>query len=398
LKSKFSKSERRALNLLFLPFGVGAMATSTRFPEIRDNLHLNNGVFGTYLTLGGIGSLIGFIFVGNIVHKFGIKPVILVASTGMFATLAAIPHIKNPLIWLVSNILVALFWVSFHISNNGQAVHRQEEIGELILPKLHGLWSLGALLTSILSIVITPYVSLAWHIDSLMFLMWLPTVYGIWKSTPYFIDKSDDKTALPRVSISSLLVSVKNQPVIAISMVLAMQMEFAIQDWSAIFSRDSIGMSASASIYSYTIFIGAMIIFRLNVGHLHRRFTEAQLLKFLPLIGGIGFIVFIPLGTLVAETSAKLGFIFALIGFALAGFGSSILAPTLFGIAFRNSTLPSSLVIAQLGLISAVLTFFIKISVSWVAQATSVTIALMIPALMLLATSKFSQLGRTTKD
>lgn len=398
MKSKFSKAERRALNLLFLPFGVGAMATSTRFPEIRDNLQLNNGVFGTYLTLGGIGSLISFIFVGNIVHKIGIKPVILVASTGFFGTLAAVPHIKNPLIFLITNILLALFWVAFHISNNGQAIHRQEEIGELILPKLHGLWSLGALLTSILAIAITPYVSLAWHIDTVMFLMWIPTVYGIIRSAPYFIDKSDDETALPRVSFAGVIGSVKSQPVIAISMVLAMQIEFSIQDWSAIFARDSIGMSASASIYGYTVFIGSMIIFRLNVQRLHKAFSEAQLLKFLPLLGGTGFILFIPLGTIVAENNTKFGFILALLGFAIAGFGSSILAPTLFGIAFRTSSLPSSVVVAQLGLISAVLTFFIKITISWVAQATSVTVALMIPALMLLSTSKFSHLGRTTKD
>jgi hypothetical protein len=141
-----------------------------------------------------------------------------------------------------------------------------------------------------------------------------------------------------------------------------------------------------------------MIIFRLNVQRLHKAFSEAQLLKFLPLLGGIGFIVFIPLGTIVAENSTNFGFALALIGFALAGFGSSILAPTFFGIAFRTSSLPSSVVVAQLGLISAVVTFFIKIVISWVAQATSVTVALMIPALMLLATSRFSHLGRTTKD
>ena len=107
------------------------MATSTRFPEIRDNLNLNNGVFGTYLTLGGIGSLVGFIFVGNIVHKLGIKPVILVASTGVFASMAAVPHIKNPLIWLATNILIALFWVAWHISNNAQANETSKPINEI---------------------------------------------------------------------------------------------------------------------------------------------------------------------------------------------------------------------------------------------------------------------------
>ena len=107
------------------------MATAMRFPEIRDQLNINNGLFGTYLTLGGIGWLLAFIYVGDIVHKFGIRPVIIVASTGLFGTMAAVPHIMNPQIWLASNILIGFFWVSFHVSNNGQAIHRQEEIGEL---------------------------------------------------------------------------------------------------------------------------------------------------------------------------------------------------------------------------------------------------------------------------
>jgi hypothetical protein len=43
-------------------------------------------------------------------------------------------------------------------------------------------------------------------------------------------------------------------------------------------------------------------------------------------------------------------------------------------------------------------TFIAKVIIAWVAQATSVTIALMIPALMLLATAKFAKLGKATKD
>jgi MFS family permease len=398
LKTTFSRSEKRALNLLFFPFGVGAMATAMRFPEIRDQLNINNGLFGTYLTLGGIGGFLAFIFVGDIVHKFGIRPVIIVASTGLFGTMAAVPHIMNPHIWLGSNILIGIFWISFHISNNGQAIHRQQEIGELMLTRLHGLWSLGALVTSIAAIIVTPYVSLAWHIDVLMFIVWVATLYGIRTSTPYFIDKAEEGSDLPKITLNAIIISLKTQPVIALSMILAMQMEFSTQDWSAIYLRDSIGMSDASSIYGYTVFIGAMIIFRFNANRLHHMFSEAVLLKWLPILGAAGFITFIPLGTLVSEVNLRLGFSLALMGYALAGFGSSILAPTLFGIAFRNSNLPSSVVVAQLGLVSAVVSFFIKITVSWVAEATSVTLALMIPALMLLATSKFSYLGSKVRD
>ena len=374
------------------------MSTATRFPEIRDQLDINNGTFGTYLSLGAIGGVISFILVGHLVHSIGVKPIVVFAATGLFLSLGLVPHIQSPILWLVVNILIAFFWVSFHIANNAQAIHRQEEVGELILPKLHGLWSLGALITSILAIVITPYVTLAWHIDVLVTIMWALTMYGVFKSTPYFIKKNEEADAFPNLSPIGIAKTFKFQPIIVLAMVLAMQIEFSIQDWSAIYAKDTINMSASSSIYGYAVFISAMIILRFNAKKLAARWSERELITKLPILGGVGFAVCISLGTWLSETNRILGFIVALVGFALAGFGSSILAPTIFAISFRKTSLPSSVVVAQLGLTQTIATFIAKVIIAWVAQATSVTVALMIPALMLLATAKFANLGKETKD
>jgi MFS family permease len=398
LKSTFSKQERSALNLLFWPFGIGAMSTATRFPEIRDQLNINNGTFGTYLSLGAIGGVVAFILVGHLVHSVGVKPIVFLAATGLFVSLGVVPHIQNAIYWLVINILIAFFWVSFHIANNAQAIHRQEEVGELILPKLHGLWSLGALLTSILAIVITPYVTLAWHIGIVVVSMWVLTMLGVVKSTPYFIKKNEEADAFPNLSPIGIAKTFKFQPIIVLAMVLAMQIEFAIQDWSAIYAKDTINMSASSSIYGYAVFISAMIILRFNAKKLAARWSERELITKLPILGGVGFAVCISFGTWISESNRILGFIVALVGFALAGFGSSILAPTIFAISFRKTSLPSSVVVAQLGLTQTIATFIAKVIIAWVAQATSVTVALMIPALMLLATAKFANLGKDTKD
>ena len=374
------------------------MSTATRFPEIRDQLNINNGTFGTYLSLGAIGGVVAFILVGHLVHSVGVKPIVFLAATGLFVSLGVVPHIQNAIYWLVINILIAFFWVSFHIANNAQAIHRQEEVGELILPKLHGLWSLGALLTSILAIVITPYVTLAWHIGIVVVSMWVLTMLGVVKSTPYFIKKNEEADAFPNLSPIGIAKTFKFQPIIVLAMVLAMQIEFAIQDWSAIYAKDTINMSASSSIYGYAVFISAMIILRFNAKKLAARWSERELITKLPILGGVGFAVCISLGTWLSETNRILGFIVALVGFALAGFGSSILAPTIFAISFRKTSLPSSVVVAQLGLTQTIATLIAKVIIAWVAQATSVTVALMIPALMLLATAKFANLGRETKD
>jgi MFS family permease len=374
------------------------MSTATRFPEIRDQLDINNGTFGTYLSLGAIGGVISFILVGHLVHSIGVKPIVVFAATGLFLALGLVPHIQSPILWLVINIMIAFFWVSFHIANNAQAIHRQEEVGELILPKLHGLWSLGALITSILAIVITPYVTLAWHIDVLVAIMWALTMYGVFKSTPYFIKKNEEADAFPNLSPIGIAKTFKFQPIIVLAMVLAMQIEFSIQDWSAIYAKDTINMSASSSIYGYAVFISAMIILRFNAKKLAARWSERELITKLPILGGVGFAVCISLGTWLSESNRILGFIVALVGFALAGFGSSILAPTIFAISFRKTSLPSSVVVAQLGLTQTIATFIAKVIIAWVAQATSVTVALMIPALMLLATAKFANLGKESKD
>ena len=374
------------------------MSTATRFPEIRDQLNINNGTFGTYLSLGAIGGVISFILVGHLVHSIGVKPIVSFSATGLFLSIGLVPHIQKPIYWLVLSILTAFFWVSFHIANNAQAIHRQEEVGELILPKLHGLWSLGALITSILAIAITPYVTLAWHIDVVVIAMWALTMYGIIKSTPYFIKKNEEAEAFPNLSPIGIAKTFKFQPVIVIAMVLAMQTEFSIQDWSAIYVKDSLKMSASTSIWGYAVFISAMIILRFNAKRMVAKWSERELITKLPILGGVGFAVCILLGTWLSETNRILGFIVALVGFALAGFGSSILAPTIFAISFRKTSLPSSVVVAQLGLTQTIATFIAKVIIAWVAQATSVTVALMIPALMLLATTKFSHLGKDTKD
>ena len=374
------------------------MSTATRFPEIRDQLDINNGTFGTYLSLGAIGGVISFILVGHLVHSIGVKPIVSFSATGLFLSIGLVPHIQKPIYWLVLSILTAFFWVSFHIANNAQAIHRQEEVGELILPKLHGLWSLGALITSILAIAITPYVTLAWHIDVLVTIMWALTMYGVFKSTPYFIKKNEEADAFPNLSPIGIAKTFKFQPVIVIAMVLAMQTEFSIQDWSAIYVKDSLKMSASTSIWGYAVFISAMIILRFNAKRMVAKWSERELITKLPILGGVGFAVCILLGTWLSETNRILGFIVALVGFALAGFGSSILAPTIFAISFRKTSLPSSVVVAQLGLTQTIATFIAKVIIAWVAQATSVTVALMIPALMLLATTKFSHLGKDTKD
>ena len=51
------KSEYRQLQILFFVFAIFIMAWVPRFPEVKANLGLSNGQFGTLISTGTLGAL-----------------------------------------------------------------------------------------------------------------------------------------------------------------------------------------------------------------------------------------------------------------------------------------------------------------------------------------------------
>ena len=49
------------------------MSLAPRLPDIKANLNIPNGQFGTLVGSGALGALISQFFTGHIVHRFGAK-------------------------------------------------------------------------------------------------------------------------------------------------------------------------------------------------------------------------------------------------------------------------------------------------------------------------------------
>ena len=392
-----SRREKQLLASLFFLFGVGIMATSPRTPEIKANLHLNNGTFGTFLSLGAIGSLLALIFMGDVVHKYGVRPVLIGSTIGMYGSIALVPHFHTGWIWLIDNFVIGFVLSCFHISINAQAIHRQEQSGQVLIPVFHGMWSSGALTTAIIAVVITGRVSLAIHIDTLMALCLGISLYAIHALRPTLMGPAPYDDEHPKTSLKSVLGAFTFQPVVIFAMLMALQLEFANNDWATIYSTESLGMGASISILTYLIFVIAMISVRFTVPKLFAIRPERFWMRWNPIIGGIGFIFFMLVGISVSHHNKVEGFVITLIAFAMGGLGCSFIVPGLFAIAARRSSLPGGVVVALLGVSNTVLTFIMKVVIAWVAQAVNLTAALMIPAVMLMATSTVAHLGSDKK-
>ena len=295
--------------------------------------------------------------------------------------------------FVIANIVLALSFNAYNIALHDQALKRQLLSGEKAIPRLHGAWSVGTLFTTLLSILITSHVSLAWHVDILMAILWVGTMYSIYRMRPFLIRGAVDAADVVPIKVKDTWAMLTTDHYIVIAYVCAVMVEFSTNDWVTLSSHQEIKASTTLSIVPYLLFMVGMIIGRLGIHKLLLKKPETYWIRLSSRIGGTGFVVFLLLAKYFAGHNFSLAFTCEIIGFFIGGLGGSFFAGVFTQIASQRSTFPGGVVVAQLGLALAILTLFVKLVISWVAQATSITYGLMIPGALMIALSFFTKLG-----
>lgn len=389
-----SKVESLYTKTLFFLFGIGVIMIAPRTPDLKANLHVNNGTLGSLLSIGTLGAFLALIYMGQIVHRYGTLKVLVIAATWLYLAMAIQPHIHSLAIFGLDQIACGVGWAGFHISINSQALHRQKLSGVPILPRLHGIWSIGALLTAIVAVGITSHVTLAEHIDIGISIVWALTMYSIYRLRDVMLEGSTEEVNEDsRASVKSILTYLREEWVIVLAITMGILLEMSTNDWSSLFTKEDIKASSALSILSYIAYGSGMIIGRLNLHTLYRAYNERQLIRASAIFGGTSFMVFVQLASHIAPRHHLIGLFFAVLAFLCGGIGSAFMSPGFTTIATRHSRFPAGFVVAQMALVNTAIFFFMKIIISWIAQATSITTALMVPGAILLLTALFSNLG-----
>lgn len=389
-----SKQESFYTKAIFFLFGVGVIMIAPRTPDLKANLRVDNGTLGTLISIGTIGAFVALVYMGQIVHRFGAKPVLIASSTWLYTAMIIQPHLHRPLLFALDQIACGIGWAGYHITVNSQALYRQKLSGIPILPRLHGTWSAGALLTAIIAVGITSHVTLAVHVGVGLSIIWIATMVSIFKLDGVLLPGSTDHIEEDsRPSVKSIITYLKEEWIIVIAMTMGIMLEMSTNDWASLFTKEDIKASSSLSILSYIAYGSGMIIGRLNLHTVYRFYSEKFLLRTSAIFGGGLFILLIQIASHIAPHHHTIGLLCAVLGFLCGGLGSAFMSPGMTTIATRHSRFPAGFVVAQMALVNTAIFFFAKLVIAWVAQATSITTALMIPGSVLLVTVIFANLG-----
>ena len=393
MKSLSTSRELTLLKTLFFLFGFQIMSWVPRFPEVKANLQLTNGEFGSLVSLGAIGNIISQIIVGHLVHKYGARWILYVAALSLGVCLSVLTNATSSFVFVIFIAIQGAAISAFHVSINSQGFHYQDRTDRQVVTLLSGFWSSGALITSMIAGLLVNRISLGSYSNFLAVICFLCMVWIIREISPNLVkaNTNPDKSHRAR----DMFLGFKIDKLVSGGLLCAIMLEFAISDWAAIFVKEDMGIKSGIHTLPYILFTLAMITGRLNLHNLLERYSIHELAVKASVISGTSFILGIIGVSLVGTSNHIVVLIILSISFTIAGLGSSFLGPSVMNAANNRSKLPSSMVIGQVGIVNTCLVFIARWVIAWTAQATSVTLALLIPATMLLTVPYFAKIFKS---
>jgi hypothetical protein len=315
------------------------------------------------------------------------------AAALLAISLSFLTHTTSSLVFLVSIIIQGAAISAFHISINTQGFFYQDRTKKQIITLLSGFWSSGALITSMIAGLLVDRVDLGTYSNFLAFFCFVLMAFIIHRITPNLVKANTNPESDHRAR--DMFKGFKIDKQVSATLLLVIMLEYAVSDWSAIFVKEDMKIAGGIHTLPYILFTLAMIVGRLNLHNLLPRYTIDYLVVRASLLSGLSFIAGIIGVSLVGTSNETLVIVILSVSFTVAGLGSSFLGPSVMNAANTRSKFPSSVVIGQIGVINITLVFVVRWVVAWTAQATTLSIALLIPAVMLLTVPYFAKIFKS---
>ncbi|WP_428374990.1 MFS transporter [Lichenicoccus sp.] len=369
-------AEQRATRLVFFIAGFGSAAWAALVPFARARAGLSDGTLGLLLLCLGIGSIVTMPLSGALAARFGCRRVIIAAGTAAAIALPLLASISSRAALAVTLMLFGAGIGGLDVAMNIQAIIVERASERAMMSGFHGLFSLGGIagaggMALLLGRGASPLQATCCVSLGMLAALAASAAHLL----PYGARADGPAFAIPHgiVLFIGLLCFV---------LFLA---EGAVLDWSAVFLTAVRHMARSYAGLGYAAFAATMTAGRLSGD----RIVDALGPRRVVLAGGLcaaaGFVL-----TLVAG-----GWPMALLGFALVGVGCANIVPVLFSAVGRQSVMPEPVAVPAITTLGYAGILAGPAGIGLIAHLSSLQVAFMVLAAMLVGVSLSSRLLET---
>ena len=387
---EIAEQSKRALWASFAIMGIASMGWVARIPEIKDANGLSNAQFGLVLLASSLGSIVGAQLAGRLVHTFGSRRVLYVSTIMLPAGLCAIGFSTKPVVLACALFLMGFGYSSTDVALNTQAVAVEKILNARSMSSFHAMWSVGAFSTTVLggsiARVISPQLNLA-TVAALCIVAFIPSVNRL---LPQNLDghKGDEETS---AKIPLFGKSVLPLWFIGFGLLAALIAEGSASDWGALLLRDDMGIGKGVNASAYASFALAMITARFLGDKALDHFGPARLVRICGYYGALGWGASIAIAVPLSQSHPLIALIVINLGFVIAGLAVGPMFPAFILAASAIPSIAPSVSSAR-AFVIGLSGFFIGPSIiGFLAEATSISIAMTFPILSLLAAGFLSR-------
>ncbi|WP_151088464.1 MFS transporter [Hymenobacter baengnokdamensis] len=324
-----TKSRLAVSAFFFLP-GLCFASWASRIPDISAKLGLNSGQLGQLLLAIPAGSLASLPLAGWLVHTWGSRRTVLLASVLYAGFLPLLGWAGS--FWTLAPAL-ALFGLAGNLLNiavNTQAIGMQQFYGKPIMGSFHGLWSLAGFLGGALGTVL-----IGWHQSPLHhFLLVLGLCLLLAASAFGYTLRAD----VGGEATSGLSLRRPDPYLLRIGLIAfcGMMSEGAMFDWAGVYFQKVVRPDPTLVTAGYVACMSTMALGRFLSDYFTHRFGTVRMLQISSglIVSGLTLAVALPY------------LVPAVCGFLLIGFGIASVVPLSYSAAGRATSVSPGVALA----------------------------------------------------
>jgi MFS family permease len=364
--------EQLSTRIAFFIAGFGMAAWAPLVPFAKARAGLDDGMLGLLLLCLGAGSLVSMPLSGALAARFGCRRMIVAGATMLCIALPLLASVSSFGLLIPALLLFGAGVGLVDCVVNIQAVIVERASGRTMMSGFHGLFSVGGIagaggVSAMLALGASPFTAAL----VVVLLVAAALAFAAPNLLPYASQGGGPAFAVPHGMV--LFIG-------ALCFIVFLT-EGAVLDWSAVFLSSVRGVDPSHAGLAYTAFAITMTIGRLMGDRIVRVVGQNRIVVF----GGLCAAAGLAIATLVPFWEASL------LGYALVGAGCSNVVPVLYSAIGRQKVMPEHIAIPAVTTLGYAGILAGPAAIGFVAQVTSLSVAFLIVAVLLVGVAASSR-------